>query len=303
MDPLPSWTDGFAKAAILDFVSRATREGSSDFIPVPERIAVFDNDGTLWVEQPLLVQLYFALDRLTAFARRDPALRERQPYKAFLERDFKTIAGFSRREAFEFVYTTHAGFTTKEFAEVAASWLADARHPTLNRLFTECVYQPQLELLDFLRSRGFKPFVVTGGGIEFVRCIAEKLYGIPPEQVVGSSNKTRLESGPGGPALFKLPELRSFDDRDEKVVNIELHIGRRPRLAFGNSDGDLRMLQYTSGGHGARLCLLLHHDDAQREFAYDREFRLSPLDEALRMAPASGFVVVSIKSDWKTVFA
>jgi phosphoglycolate phosphatase-like HAD superfamily hydrolase len=303
MDPLPSWTDGFARAAILDFVARATREGSPDFIPVPERIAVFDNDGTLWVEQPLHAQFYFALDRLTTFARRDPVLRERQPYKAFLERDFKTIAGLSRREAFEFVMTTHAGLTTKEFMDVAASWLAAARHPTLGRLFTECVYQPQLELLDFLRSRGFKPFVVTGGGIEFVRCIAEKLYGIPPEQVVGSSNKARLESGPGGPALFKLPEMRSFDDRDEKVVNIELHIGRRPRLAFGNSDGDIRMLQYTRGSRGARLCLLLHHDDAQREFAYDRDFRLSPLDEALRMAPASGFVVVSVKSDWKTVFA
>jgi FMN phosphatase YigB (HAD superfamily) len=303
MDPLPSWTDGFAKAAILDFVSRATGEGSPDFIPVRERIAVFDHDGTLWVEQPLQAQFYFALDRLTTVARRDPALRERQPYKAFLERDFKTIAGFSRREAFEFVYTTNAGLTPQEFTEAAASWFATARHPTLGRLFTECVFQPQLELLDYLRAQGFKPFVVTVGGIEFVRCIAEKLYGIPPEQVVGSSNKTRLKPGPGGPALFKLPELRSFDDRDEKVVNIELHIGRRPRLAFGNSDGDLRMLQYTGGSRGARLCLLLHHDDAQREFAYDRDFRLSPLDETLRMAPASGFVVVSIKSDWKTVFA
>jgi phosphoglycolate phosphatase-like HAD superfamily hydrolase len=302
MDPLPSWNEGFAKAAILDFVAGATREGGPDFVPPPERIAVFDHDGTLWVERPLQVQIYFTLDRLAAIAARDPALRERQPYKAFLERDLKTIAGFSRREAFEVAFTMHSVLTTKEFIDAAASWLASTKHPTLGRLFTECVYQPQLELLTFLRSNGFKPFVVTGGGIEFVRYIAERLYGIPPEQVVGSSNKTRVESGPGGPALFKLPEVRSFDDREEKVVNIELHIGRRPRLAFGNSDGDLRMLQYTGRGPGPRLRLLLHHDDDVREFSYDREFRLSPLDEALRMAPAEGFIVVSIKNDWKAVF-
>ena len=301
-DPLPSWHDGFAKAAILDFVSRATHAGGPDFLPAPERIAVFDHDGTLWVERPLHVQLYFTLDRLAGIAGRDPALRDRQPYKAFLERDVKTIAGFSRREAFEVAVTTHSGLTSKEFQDAAASWFASAQHPTLRRPFTECVYQPQLELLAYLRAHDFKPFVVTAGGIEFVRSIADRLYGIPPEQVVGSSNKTRVESGPGGPAIFKLPELRSFDDREEKVVNIELHIGRRPRLAFGNSDGDLRMLQYTGRGGGPHLRLLLHHDDDVREFSYDREFRLSPLDEALRLAPAEGITVVSIKNDWKAVF-
>jgi hypothetical protein len=301
-DPLPSWNDGFAKAAILDFVARTTQEGGADFVPAPERIAVFDHDGTLWVERPLQVQTYFTLDRLAGIAARDPALRDRQPYKAFLERDVKTIAGFSRREAFEVAVTTHSGLTTTEFQDAAASWFATAKHPTLGRPFTKCVYRPQLELLAYLRSQGFKPFVVTAGGMEFVRSIADKLYGIPPEQVVGSSNKTRVESGPGGPAIFKLPELRSFDDREEKVVNIELHIGRRPRLAFGNSDGDLRMLQYTGRGSGPCLRLLLHHDDDEREFSYDREFRLSPLDEALRLAPAEGITVVSIKNDWKAVF-
>jgi hypothetical protein len=302
MDPLPSWNDGWAKAAIVDFVARATWEGGPEFVPVPERIAVFDHDGTLWVERPLQAQIYFTLDRLAGIAARDPALRARQPYKAFLERDLETIAGFSRREAFEVAFTAHSSLTTTEFRQAASSWFASARHPILGRPFTECVYQPQLELLAYLRAHGFKPFVVTGGGIEFVRSIAERLYGIPPEQVVGSSNKARVESGPGGPALFKLPEVRCFDDREDMVVNIELHIGRRPRLAFGNSDGDLRMLQYTGRGRGPRLRLLLHHDDSIREFSYDRDFRLSPLDEALRMAPAEGITVVSIKNDWKAVF-
>jgi phosphoglycolate phosphatase-like HAD superfamily hydrolase len=302
MDPLPSWNDGWAKAAILDFVARATREGGPDFVPVPERIAVFDHDGTLWVERPVHAQIYFTLDRLAGIVPRDPALRARQPYRAFLERDLATIASFSRREAFEVAFRAHSGLTTAEFLDAASSWFKSAKHPTLGRLFTDCVYQPQLELLDYLRAHHFKPFVVTGGGVEFVRSIAEQLYGIPPEQVVGSSNKTRVESGPGGPAIFTLPEVRSFDDREEKVVNIELHIGRRPRLAFGNSDGDLRMLQYTGRGGGARLGLLLHHDDPAREFSYDREFRLSPLDEALRIAPAEGIMVVSIKNDWRAVF-
>src|SRR6266702_2739879 len=301
-DPLPSWNDNNVKRSILDFVTRVSTEGGGEFVPPIERIAVFDNDGTLWCERPIHFQVLFALDRLDRLAADKPEMREQQPFKAFLERDLKTIAKFGKREAFEFVFATHAGITPEEFAGLVKSWLGSAKHARFNRFYTECVYQPQLELLDYLRASGFKPFIVSGGGIEFMRVFAEKVYGIPPEQVIGSSNKTSVEMRDGGPTLMKLAELRSFDDREEKVVNIHMHIGRRPILAFGNSDGDLAMMRYALSGAGARLALLLHHDDAEREFAYDREFRLSPLAEALDHADDHGFTVVSMKRDWKTVF-
>jgi phosphoserine phosphatase len=299
---LPSWQDNERRRAIVDFVQSVSTPGHPDFVVQAERIAVFDHDGTLWCEQPVQVQLYFALDRMRELAEAQPELRELQPYRAFLERDVKTIATFGKREALEFAARTHAGITIEEFAERVRSWLAAARHPALGRLFTACVYQPQLELLEFLRANKFRVFIVSGGGVEFIRCLAGPLYGIPPEHVMGSSNRTRVKIHDGHLALHKMPELRSFNDREEKVVNVELHIGRRPILAFGNSDGDLRLMQYVGNGARRSLVLLLHHDDAEREFAYDREFRLSPLDEALQEARELGWCVVSMKHDWRTVF-
>lgn len=302
-DPLASWEDGPIKKAILDFVTRVTKEGGPDYVRPAERIATFDNDGTLWCEQPLQVQIFFAFDRLDALAKRDPSMRERQPFKAFIERDLKAIASLGKQGAFEFGFATHAGITTDEFAQIAKAWFAAAKHPKLGRLFTQCVYQPQLELLAYLRLNGFKTFIVSGGGIELMRAFAEEVYGIPPEQVIGSSIKTRFEVQDGRTTLMKLADLNSFDDREVKVQNIELHIGRRPILAFGNSDGDLAMLRYARSDGTARLALLLHHDDAEREFAYDREFRLSPLVEALDRADDYNITVVSMKRDWATVFA
>jgi phosphoserine phosphatase len=302
-DPLPSWQDGPIKRAILDFVARVTTEGGPDYVRPVERIATFDNDGTLWCEQPLPVQIFFAFDRLDALARHDSSMRERQPFKAFIERDLKAIASLGKQGAFEFGFATHAGMTTNEFAQIAREWFATAKHPKLKRLFTQCVYQPQLELLAYLRSKGFKTFIVSGGGIELMRAFAEEVYGIPPEQVIGSSLKTRFEVRDGRAILMKLADLNSFNDREVKVQNIELHIGCRPILAFGNSDGDLAMLRYAKSNGAARLALLLHHDDGEREFAYDREFRLSPLVEALDGADAYNITVVSMKRDWATVFA
>ena len=301
-DPLSMWNDGPARTAILDFVARVTQNGGRDYVPPAERIATFDNDGTLWCEQPLQVQVFFALDRLQALAAKDPTMKDRQPYKAFLEHDLKTIHELGKKAVFEVAFATHAGGTEDEFEPAARAWLASARHPKLGRLFTQCVYQPQLELLDYLRANGFKTFIVSGGGIDLMRAFAEEVYGIPPEQVVGSSVKTRFELRRDRGVLVKLAELGSFDDREVKPQNIQLHIGRRPILAFGNSDGDLAMLRYVKSGDGPRLALLLHHDDAEREFAYDRDFNLSPLAEALDRAAEYGITVVGMTRDWKAVF-
>ena len=301
-NPLPTWNDGPARAAILDFVTQVTQEGGRDYVPPAGRIATFDNDGTLWCEQPLQVQVIFTQDRLKALAAKDPTLKDRQPYKAFLELDLKTLFELGKKALFEIAFATHAGVTEEEFAAVAQTWLATAGHPTLGRLFTQCVYQPQLELLDYLRANGFKTFIVSGGGIDLMRAFAEEIYGIPPEQVIGSSVKTRFEVRGDRGVLVKLAELGTFDDREVKPQNIQLHIGRRPILAFGNSDGDLAMLRYVKSGEGPRLALLLHHDDAEREFAYDREFTLSPLAEALDRAAEYGITVVGMKRDWKAVF-
>jgi phosphoglycolate phosphatase-like HAD superfamily hydrolase len=299
---LPSWNEGPARAAILDFVARVITEDGLDYVRPAERIATFDNDGTLWCEQPLQNQFFFVFDRLEALAAKDPALRERQPFKAFLERDIATIHALGKQAAFEIAFATHAGMNADEFAEIAKEWYAAARHPKLNRPYAQCLYQPQVELLAYLRANGFKTFIVSGGGIDLIRAFAEENYGIPPEQIIGSSVKLRFEADGARAVLMRLSELNSFDDREVKPANIALHIGRRPILAFGNSDGDLAMLRYTLAGTGPRLGLLLHHDDAEREFAYDREFRLSPLVEALDKADKYGITVVGMKDAWKTVF-
>jgi phosphoglycolate phosphatase-like HAD superfamily hydrolase len=299
---LPSWNEGAAKSAIVDFVARVTRQGSPEFVPPPERIATFDNDGTLWCEQPMQVQVFFLIDRIRQLAADDPSMKARQPFKALLEHDLETLHGLGKQAIFELGFAAHAGVTDEEFDAIARTWLASATHPRFKRLFTSCTYQPQLELLEYLRANGFKTFIVSGGGIGMIRAFAEDAYGIPSEQVIGSSVKTRVEFQSGRSQLMREAELWSFDDRDVKVQNIGLHIGRRPLLAFGNSDGDLAMLRYTKTGPGARLALLIHHDDGEREVAYDREFRLSPLVEALDKAAEYGITVVSLKRDWNAVF-
>jgi len=299
---LASWNEGAAKSAIVEFVARVTTEGGRDYVPPAERIATFDNDGTLWCEQPVQVQVFFLIDRVKQLAAKDPSLKERQPFKALLERDYKTLLSHGKQGVMELVAATHAGMSEAEFEKIATGWFASAKHPKLDRLFTQCTYKPQLELLGYLRESGFKTWIVSGGGVDFMRVISEQAYRIPREQVIGSSVKLRFETNDGRAVLMKLGELNSFDDRDVKPQNIGLHIGRRPILAFGNSDGDLPMLRYTIGGSGARLALLLHHDDAEREFAYDREFKLSPLAEALDKANEYGITVVSMKRDWKAVF-
>lgn len=303
MDPLPSWNDGAAKSGILDFVARACAQGGPEFIAPAERIAVFDNDGTLWCEYPLQVQVFFALAEVKRLAQQDPSLLEKPAFKAMIDGDVKTLMSLPKKDVFEPAFATHAGMTVEEFHANAWRWLRQAEHPKLRRPFLHNTYAPQRELLDHLRANGFKTYIVTGGGIEFVRVVAQQLYGIPPEQVVGSSTKMKLEDGAGGMVLRKLPELGSFDDRDEKVVNIALHIGRRPVFAFGNSDGDLAMIRYTLGGTGPRMAWLLHHDDAKREFAYDRDFRLSALRDGLDRAAELAIGVVSMQRDWNRVFA
>jgi len=301
--PLPSWNEGANRDAIIGFVTRVTREGGDGYVASSERVAVFDNDGTLWAEYPLYVQIYFALSQVRRLADADPSLRAKPAYKAMLEHDLKALQALPKRDVFEPAFAVHAGMTIEEFRATASAWLSEAKHPRYGRLFTACIYQPQLELMDYLRDNGFKVFIVTGGGIEFVRVVSEQLYGVPPEQVIGSSTHYRLELADGKAEIRKLPELGSFDDREEKAVNIALHIGRRPVFCFGNSDGDVAMLRYTLAGEGERLGLLLHHDDGEREGAYDRQFLVSPLKEGLEHASDYGIHLVSMKNDWSKVFA
>jgi phosphoserine phosphatase len=269
-DLLPSWRDGAVKSAILDFVSAVTAPGGPHFRARAERIAVFDNDGTLWCEQPMQAQVFFTLARARQLAAADPTLKERQPFKAFLERDLNAIHSMGKKGVFEFAFAVHAGMSLEAFEDMVRAWLQSARHPVLQRRFTEAVYQPQLELLDYLRAAGFKIFIVSGGGANFMRAFTEETYGISPCHVIGSVGRTRLEIESGRAELLKIPELDSFNDREVKAENIGRHIGRRPIFAFGNSDGDMAMMRYTLAGPGRRLALLLHHDDAAREFAYDR---------------------------------
>lgn len=300
---LSSWNDGPSRTAIVDFVERTTRSGSADFVPPSDRIATFDNDGTLWCERPLQVQFFFARARLEQLAQADPSFRTREPFKTFLEHDMSKIPALGKEDLLHLAATVHSGTTVDEFGQLARQWLASAKNPTLSRLFTELTYKPQIELLHFLRENGFKTFVVSGGGIDLMRACSERLYGVARDEVIGSSMKTRFEMRDGRGELVKLAEIESFSDREVKVNSISRHIGRRPVLAFGNSDGDLAMLRYTQTGEGPRLALLLHHDDPEREFAYDRDFPLSPLAEALDHADEYGLQVVSMKRDWAQVFS
>ena len=301
-DPLPSWSDGKAKQAIVAFVAKVTKEGSPDFVPPAERIATFDNDGTLWAEQPMYFQLLFALDRVKALAPQHPEWQDKEPFASLLKGDVKGALAGGERAMLDIIMATHAGMTTEEFETIVQEWIATAKHPVTKRPYTEMVYQPMLELLAYLRANGFKTFIVSGGGIEFMRPWVERVYGIPPEQVIGSSIKTKFELRDGKPVLMRLPEVNFIDDKTGKPVGINEYIGRRPIAAFGNSDGDLEMLQWTTAGRGARLALLVHHTDAEREWAYDRQSSIGRLDKALDEAQARGWTVVSMKDDWKRIF-
>jgi hypothetical protein len=301
-DPLPSWNDGNSKRAIVEFVKRTTTEGSPDFVPAPERIATFDNDGTLWVEQPMYTQLAFVLDRVKALAPQHPEWKQKQPFKAVLEGDLNAVAQSGEKGQMELLMATHSGMTTNEFSKIVTDWITTAQHPRFHRLYTACVYQPMLELLAYLRASGFKTFIVSGGGVEMMRPWTEKVYGVPPEQVIGSSIKTKFEMRDGGPVLMRLPEVDFIDDKAGKPVGINKFTGRRPIAAFGNSDGDLEMLQWTAAGKGVRLMMLVHHTDGDREYAYDRDSKFGRLSLALDEAKAKGWVVVDMKNDWKTIF-
>jgi phosphoserine phosphatase len=301
-DPLPSWNDGLPKQSILSFVAAISREGSPDFVPVPQRIATFDNDGTLWCEQPMYVQLAFALDRVRALSDQHPEWTDTQPFKAVLENDMAALEQAGYRGLMELVMATHAGMSTADFEKICVAWLKTARHPRFNRPYTELVYQPMLELLVYLRNSGFKTFIVSGGGIEFMRSWTEQVYGVPREEVVGSSIETRFTVENGQAELIHLPEINFTDDGDGKPVGINEHVGRRPIAAFGNSDGDLEMLQWATMSSGRRLGLIVHHTDAAREYAYDRESYFGYLDEALDAAKQNNWTVVSMKDDWKRVF-
>ena len=302
-DPLPSWNEGKAKQAILAFIGKVTQQGSPDFVPAEQRIATFDNDGTLWAEQPIYFQMQFALDEIKRQVAEKPELGGKEPYRSVLARDLKGLAANSGKGLLQVMAATHAGMSTDAFAAQVRNWLDTARHPTKQRRYDELIYQPQLELLAYLRSQGFKTFIVSGGGVEFMRVFAEKAYGIPPEQVVGSSGTVSFRLGADGkPELLKQAKVEFVDDGPGKPVGINRFIGRRPILAFGNSDGDLQMLQYTAGGTGPRLALIVHHTDAEREWAYDRTSHIGKLDKALDEAAAKGWTVVDMRADWKTVF-
>jgi hypothetical protein len=301
-DPLPSWREGASKQAITRFVKNVSTAGGAGFVPPAQRVAVFDNDGTLWAEKPMYFQLAFTLDRVKMLATMHPEWKNKQPFKAVLEGDLNTVLAGGEHALLELIMVTHAGNTTEEFSQIVENWLATAKHPKTGRPYTDMVYQPMLELLAYLRANGFKTYIVSGGGIEFMRPWTERVYGIPPEQVIGSSIKTKFELRDGKPVLVRLPEINFIDDKAGKPVGINSHIGRRPLAAFGNSDGDLQMLQWTAAGSGERFCLYVHHTDADREWAYDRNSSIGRLDQGLDEALARGWTVVDIKRDWKRIF-
>ena len=301
-DPLPSWNDGTAKEAILSFVNAVTDKNSKDYVKPAERIATFDNDGTLWVESPMYTQALFAFDRVKALAPQHPEWKTTQPFKGVLEGDMKAVGATGMKGLMEIVISTHSGMTAAEFEQEVSNWLATTKQTKFNRLYTELIYQPQLELLDYLRANGFKTFIVSGGGIAFMRPISEKTYGIPPEQVVGSSVVAEFQVKEGKPALVRMPKIDFINDKAGKPVGIYQHIGRRPILAFGNSDSDIQMVEYTMAGEGRRLGLFVHHTDAEREYAYDRKSHVGTLDKALDQAATNGWVIVDMKKDWKQMF-
>jgi phosphoglycolate phosphatase-like HAD superfamily hydrolase len=302
-DPLPSWSDGAARRSVVAFVEKVTKQGGPDFVPPAERIAVFDNDGTLWGEQPLYFQLAFAIDRVKALAPQHPEWKTREPFASLLKGDTKAALAGGEHALLEIVAASHSGMSTDEFQQTVKDWLATAKHPQLGRPFTDLVYQPMLELLAYLRANGFQTWIVSGGGVEFLRAFAEQSYGIPPEQVIGSRGKAKFELRGDRPVIVKEPGIDFVDDKEGKPVAIQQLIGRRPIAAFGNSDGDLAMLQWTCIAEGPRLCLVLHHTDAAREWAYDRQSPIGRLDRGLGEAAKRGWTVVSMKDDWKRVFA
>jgi hypothetical protein len=302
-DPLPSWNDGAVKRSITDFVARVTTEGSKDFVPVPERIATFDNDGTLWCEMPFYFQMAFAFDRVKAMAPQHPEWKTKQPFKALLQGDVKTAATAGEKGLLAVIGATHSGMSVADFESTVLDWLKSARHPRFKRPYTELVYQPMLEVLAYLRANGFKTFIVSGGGMDFMRPWVPSVYGVPPEQVVGSSGVTQFRLLKDGKSeMFKTAKVDFIDDGPGKPVGINRNIGRRPIISFGNSDGDLQMLQYVSSGSGARLALYVHHDDAEREYAYDRKSQIGKLDKGLDEAKVRGWPLISMKNDWKTIF-
>ena len=301
-EELPSWNEGAAKRAITRFVERVTAKGNPDFVPPSERIAVFDNDGTLWSEKPFYFQLAFALDRLKKLAPKHPEWKQNATLKAAIDGDLEPVLAGGEHALLEIVMATHAGTTTEEFERIVRDWLKTARHPKTGKPYTKMVYQPMLELLAYLRAHGFKTWIVSGGGIEFMRPWSQRVYGIPPEQVVGSSIKVKFEMRDATPTLVRLPELDFIDDKAGKPVGIHKFIGRRPIAAFGNSDGDLQMIQWTTAGEGARFGLYVHHTDAEREYAYDRNSPVGRLDQGLTEAENNGWTVVDMKKDWKVIY-
>ncbi len=298
---LLSWNETPVKKSIIDFVQKVTDESGADFVPASDRIATFDNDGTLWTEQPMQVELFYAIDRAKELAELNPDLKNDPLFKALLELDFKTILTFPKKDIVDLLFKTHDGRTPAEFKSNVRHWFETAVHPRLKTSYYNTVFKPQLELLTYLKENGFKIFIVSGGGVDFMRTVTEKIYGIHADRVIGSSGLTKIEYDGTKPVVVRVPQLRSFDDREEKVNNIHHHIGKRPVLAFGNSDGDLAMLRYTLA-EGPGMALLLHHDDEVREVAYDKDFKISPLNEALNVAAAEGINVVSVKNDWTKVF-
>jgi hypothetical protein len=301
-DALPSWNEGKAKQSIVDFVARVTKPGTADFVAPAERIATFDNDGTLWAEQPMYFQAFFVFDRIKTLAPLHPEWQTQEPFASVLKGDLKAALAGGEHGLLQMIMATHSGMTNEEFENIVKTWIESARHPISKRPYTEMVYQPMLELLAYLRAYGFKTFIVSGGGIEFMRPWTEKVYGIPPEQVIGSSGKLKFEMRDAVPVLVKLPEIDFNDDKEGKPVAIAKHIGRRPIAAFGNSDGDLQMLQWTVAGPGPRFALYVRHTDAEREYAYDRKSSIGRLDQGLDQALAKGWTVVDMKQDWKTIY-
>jgi phosphoglycolate phosphatase-like HAD superfamily hydrolase len=299
---LPSWNDNASRQNIIEFVEAVTTKSSPDYVPAAERIAVFDNDGTLWSEKPVYFQLLFAIDRVKALAEKHPEWKTTQPFKAVLDNDMDALANSGEKGLLQLVMATHAGNTTEEFSQIVTDWLAEAKHPRFKRPYNELVYQPMLEVLSYLRDNGFKTFIVSGGGIEFMRPWVESVYGIPPEQVVGSSIKTKFEMRDDEPVLIRLPEINFIDDKAGKPVGINQHIGRRPIAAFGNSDGDLQMLQWTATGDGRRLMVIVHHTDADREWAYDKDSHVGQLDTALQQARQHDWTIIDMKKDWKFIY-
>lgn len=301
-DPLPSWNEGPTKKAIINFVEDVVNSDSPNFVEVSDRIATFDNDGNLWSEQPMYFQLFFAIDRVKQLAPDHPEWKSKQPFKAVLEDDIPSLLASGEHGLLELVMATHADLTTEEFAGIVKDWLSKSTHPRFNQPYNKLIYQPMLELLDYLRANDFKTFIVSGGGVEFMRAWVEEAYGIPTDQVVGSSIKTDFDYNDGKPVIRRLPQLDFIDDKECKPVGINKFIGKRPVFASGNSDGDLQMLQYTAGGKGRRFMLYLHHTDADREWAYDRDSHIGRLDKGLDESEINGWTVIDMKQDWKVIY-